>query len=224
MIIRYLALIVLLALAVAVPAEAGDPNRKPHAPVAPDDKLRQLHLAADLAAWGRRNRDPLALIVAARMIAGTPLREVAGVKVEGDPNPEVLTALDIYMPDVLLGDAGRLAANDPLLTELIVDTREAVPRGVVARPVRSRNLVPAFSQDVFEYVFEALEPATIYVQGLGATNLDLAIEDESGNPICDANRYSDREICQWTPARQGPFRVIVKNLGPIPNAYYLMSN
>jgi len=66
--------------------------------------------------------------------------------------------------------------------------------------------------------------AEIAILGDGDADLDLLVTDENGNTICLDRSYSDRLYCSFTPAWNGNFLVVVKNMGRIRNSYYILTN
>jgi hypothetical protein len=79
--------------------------------------------------------------------------------------------------------------------------------------------VAACSFDTFVVTFRGGETAVVAVSGDGDTDLDLFVYDEIGHPIAaDEGPTDDCRVC-FCPRWTGPFRIVVRNLGPVSNVY-----
>lgn len=79
--------------------------------------------------------------------------------------------------------------------------------------------VSANSTDVYEEIFVADVKVVVYLKGDGDTDLDLYIYDEADNLIDSDTDTSDECYCEWTPKWRGKFKIKVKNIGSVYNAY-----
>lgn len=60
---------------------------------------------------------------------------------------------------------------------------------------------------------------SIVVDGNGLTDLDLYVFDENDNLVGKDIDATDACLVRITPRWSGPFRVAIKNLGPLANSY-----
>jgi len=84
-----------------------------------------------------------------------------------------------------------------------------------------REIVEAYSTDVYWLEFYGGELASIAVYGDGDTDLDLYVYDQWGNLICTDADYTDVMFCNFVPYRTGEYRVEIQNLGRIWNEYLM---
>ncbi|HMQ58074.1 MAG TPA: hypothetical protein PKE65_05960 [Rhizobiaceae bacterium] len=195
----------------------------------PKGPVAELAMAYDLYAYGVENKDALAVIAAAKIVATTPTNDIEREKEtkvedgadtteegEGAENPPALAEM--------LKSATELAAGNDTLTELVKDVEAAQPRGRVRGPGKMRSGLLAGRTDIFRENFRGGELAEVAIIGDGDTDLDLVIADENGNAICVDTSFADKLYCSWTPAWTGPFIIAVKNQGRIRNTYYILTN
>ena len=60
--------------------------------------------------------------------------------------------------------------------------------------------------------------------GDGDTDLDCYVYDANGNLIDSDTDATDYCVLRWRPAWLGTFRLEIRNLGPVYNAYVLRTN
>ena len=94
----------------------------------------------------------------------------------------------------------------------------------VGGPGHSSDRVEANSTDVFNITFKGGELARVFVEGDGDTDLDLYVYDSEGNLIDSDVHTSDVCLVRWTPSRTQTFRIEVRNLGSVWNAYEITTN
>jgi hypothetical protein len=97
-----------------------------------------------------------------------------------------------------------------------------VSTGAAAETIR--DLVLAHRTDVHSAWFVARETVRIALRGDGDTDLDLYVRSPSGTWMCREVGTSDREFCTFTAPETGVYRIEVRNLGGIANAYQLRHN
>lgn len=224
-----LAFALLLAVAAPAAAEEGTNAAAEKGPVT--DAAAQaeaLDVADRLAAIGIAREDGAMILQAARLKASIPTRDVersvtAGAAGEGAAEREG-EGTDLSI-DALLARAEALAQGDAAMLAMVADARvQAQSRGRTQGPGVSHTRVEAFATDYFTESFRGGEYAHVSIVGDGDTDLDLYIYDENGNEICAALGYTDRESCGFTPRWTGSFRIEVRNLGNIWNAYTIRTN
>src|SRR5712691_2829365 len=102
----------------------------PKAP-ATDEPIARLQMTADLLAVGRASKDPLALVVAARI-----MKTLGGAETDLKPEARAATAIaqkpgHPVSPEAILIEARDLAKGDKI-TNLLID--ETAAMGVMSRP------------------------------------------------------------------------------------------
>ncbi|MBV8132488.1 MAG: hypothetical protein JO282_08270, partial [Alphaproteobacteria bacterium] len=172
-----------------------------------DEPIARLQMASDLLAFGRDTRDPLVLIVAARIT-----KALGGTEV--DLKPEGRTATESAQKsgqpvsaDSILVEARDLAKGEKI-TNLLID--ETVTMGAAAgagQPKTHQDTVQAGATDVYSVVFSGGQLAEAGLAGDGSGDLDLLVYDENDHLVCRSTGSSDREYCRWWPRWTGSFRI-----------------
>lgn len=185
--------------------------------------------AYDLFAYGKQNKDALAVITAAKIMATTPVSESKATveeKVEdgADTKEEGEGAAAPATLDDMLNEAAKLSADNDTYKELIEDVKAAKPRGRVAGPGRLVKGLLAGRTHIIKERFAARRVAQITLIGDGDTNLDMVVLDQNGNVICKDKSYSDKLRCRFTPKWTGTFAIGIRNQGRIRNTYVLLTN
>jgi hypothetical protein len=98
--------------------------------------------------------------------------------------------------------------------------------GAVGGPrVNSQGgFVSGRSTDAYSIAFHEGEIARIVISGDGDSDLDLIVKDRFGNVVCRAEGSTDDEVCRFVPDETARYRVEVRNLGRMPNAYSFRTN
>jgi hypothetical protein len=195
----------------------------PKAPAA-EEPVARLQTASDLLAVGRDTKDPLVLIVAARIAKG-----VGGTEVDLKPDRKGAagSAQKSGQPvsaDSLLAEARDLAKGEKIMNLLIEETAAMAAAGAAGQPKTHQDTVQAGTTDVYSVVFSGGQLAEVGIAGDGSGDLDLLVYDENDHLVCRSTGSSDREYCQWWPKWTGPFRIEVQNLSTAPNLYRLATN
>jgi hypothetical protein len=183
-------------------------------------------LAAQLAAYGQRTKDPLALILAAKIAkttAASPLE--VKPKTEGPEGAKAdkkgTSALDAM---ALLDQAGALCGEDGTLKTLLARVKDEASRGAVGGPKGGSYILAGGCKNVFEVSFRGGEAAAVAVVGDGSTDLDIFVYDQNGNLIVSDTRASGACYVAWCPVWTGPFRLEICNLGSYANIYEIRTN
>jgi hypothetical protein len=208
----------------APPAQKGvNIGSGPKAP-ATDEPVEQLQMASDLLTFGRKTRDPVALIVAARV-----MKALGGA--EADRKPEGRTAADAAQKsgqpvsaDTVLAEARDLAKGDKIVSLLVEETAAAAPVTSEGQPRIHQDTVQPGGSDVYSVVFTGGQLAEAGIAGDGDSDLDLLVYDDNDHLVCRSAGTSDREYCRWWPRWSGAFRIEVQNLGTVANLYRLATN
>jgi hypothetical protein len=180
-------------------------------------------LAADVARFGDRTNDPLALITAASMLKRVKTSESTATR--ETPAAEAATKAQdsTYTLDEVLKRAHKMTEGRADLTALLTDVEEASSRGAVYGARRWTDVVSGHGRDRYRVTFKGDEVAAVYIKGDGDSDLDLYVYDENGNEICRDADSTDTMLCRWTPAWTGPFIIEIRNLG-VANHYEAMHN
>lgn len=194
----------LLLLALATPARGEDVADSLHA---------RLDLARALAAEGRAARDPLALIVAARIrrdLAMSPRGAAAA-----DP-----AGLD--GPASLLAEARRLAGRDRRVSALADDVVASGEKGRARGPLYEIGKLAALARETHgELRFAGGRRAEVYIEA--TRPVTLAVRGGDGGPLC-APPVGPVAYCWWTPAAETSVAVEIVNTTREPLAYRLVTN
>jgi hypothetical protein len=195
----------------------------PKAPAA-DESIARLQMSSDLLAFGHATKDPLVLIVAARII-----KALGGIEVDLTPEGRAATGNpqksgQPVSADSILAEARDLAKGEKI-THLLIDETAAMGTAAgTGQPKTHQDTVQAGATDVYSVVFNGGQLAEAGVAGDGSDDLDLLVYDENDHLVCRSTGSSDREYCRWWPRWTGPFRIEIQNLGTAANLYRVATN
>ena len=195
----------------------------PKAPAA-DEPIALLQMASDLFAVGHNIRDPLVLIVAARIT-----KVLGGIEIDLKPTRKgaaqsTQKSGQRLSPDVMLVEARDLAKGEKITNLLIEETAAMGTAAGEGHPKTHQETVQPAATDVYNVVFGGGQLAEAGIAGDGSGDLDLLVYDENDHLVCRSTGSSDREYCQWWPRWTGPFRIEIQNLGTAANLYRLAMN
>ena len=230
-----------LALAVSVPGQAAEKgadskkgtnvDKDKKAGSAQTQAVELAALADQLATYGDRKNDAMALIMAAKLQAevgvqaGKHEREAGKGSDKGDKKAGAAPQPRDNSVAGLTARAKQYAGDRKDLIALAEDVAKSGARGVVGGPRGGTYSVDAASVDHFRNVtFQGGQPAAVAISGDGDTDLDLYVYDENNILICRSDSAGDDEICRWTPRWTGVFRFEVRNLGRVYNRYRILTN
>lgn len=176
---------------------AGKPGRED--PEAAAHPVVTAVLAARVAAYGQSQNDPLALLVAARLLNSASSSEHAG-----------------RASAAWLDSAFRLAGTRSDLLGWITDARVARHRGEATGAEAQTLRVSGREAQSILLSFNAGSDAAVALTDGGAPgsaplDLDLYVFDERGAAVCASQSPGMPEQCRWTPRRSGKFRIVVEN-------------
>ena len=195
----------------------------PKAPGA-DEPIALLQMASTLFSVGHNSRDPLALVVAARIT-----KVLGGIEVDIKPDRKGAAQStqkpgQSVSPDSMLVEARDLAKGEKI-THLLIDETAAMGTAAgTGQPKTHQDTVQAGATDVYSVVFNGGQLAEAGVAGDGSDDLDLLVYDENDHLVCRSTGSSDREYCRWWPRWTGPFRIEIQNLGTAANLYRVATN
>ena len=157
--------------------------------------FKSLVLSRQLIAYGSKNRDALALIVAAGIRSKLALNAIDR-KTDADEGIEAATSTDTaFDTKSILVIATKYAATNDTLLELIEDVRTANSRGKTDGPAYNIKTVKARGKNNYRNInFEGGKYAEIYVEGSGRANLDLYIYDQKNRLVCSDTDPSDIKL------------------------------
>jgi hypothetical protein len=188
------------------------------------DPVSMAATAEQLARYGEEKKDPLALILAARIkqeVGENPIERKTETKGgQGDADKPAKRDTSVQ---ALIDKAKGLAQGRKDIVALADEVAKTGTRGRDRGPGRTTKVVRSTGSHVFHETFRGGESAVVSVSGDGDSDLDLYVYDENGNLICRADSRSDDETCRWNPRWTGPFRIEVRNLG-VANRYHLWTN
>lgn len=223
------ALTVLGAATLAFAAEPQRPNVS-ETKVGPREgsAVETLRLADDLAIYGIRNADAVAIAQAAKIKKSVPESALGATKTtQGEAaatTADAKTSGYDLGADALIARAESMAGNNALVKRLIAEAKAEKSRGARGGVKSASERVMAGRTDVYQVEFVGGELAQVGVRGDGDTDLDLYVYDEYNNLICRDADYTDRLYCQWTPRWSGVFKIEVRNLGRVYNVYTILTN
>lgn len=165
-------------------------------------------LALDLLRYGDRNKDPLALIQAARM------HQVLGTRIkEGSTLSQAM----------LLARARAYAQGRQDLAMLIDDVAAAGSRGAQAGPILEHFLAPVNELQKLVVRFTGGVRATFVLNADEPHKLEVEVLDAQGRPVCFRSGETTRE-CTWTPSTTSDYQIRIRNVGPTIREYSIFHN
>jgi hypothetical protein len=205
---------------------AAAKQEKPETPVS--EGIAAIQTAYSLARYGYANYSAAALIEAAEILSQTQTQPLgAEGEVRGEAGGPAETARPEFTPANLLADARDMAAGDAALlafADKVASAPSGQTRGAVGGPREGVNVVNGLSTMTFKLPFQAGRPATVFISGDGASDLDLYVYDENGVLIGYDENYSDDGIVRWTPRWTGSFIIDVVNKGRNWNQFVIATD
>jgi hypothetical protein len=203
--------------------KGANTTEKPEAaePSATAQTIGALTLARQLAALGIADQDPLALIVAARILRANPTTPADATKVEGERStePDQLGSVDYLLAQAKEFSGGRTE----VLTLIDQFGQSETSRGAIGGAKSASERVRGKSTDVFKVSFKGSRAAEVAVIG-GSGDIDCYVYDENGNLIDSDTDYSSTCALSWTPKWTGQFKLYIRNLGARAVSYELVTN
>jgi hypothetical protein len=192
-------------LTLCATAASQDPNidRSPAPDTAATAAISQLRLSDELAYFGERNADPIALVEAAK------IRKMLPPPLNGsneEPSDHAWTAL--------LARAAQLAGPNPMVSSFIDDVRHLRVRDIPVIPLNIKVVhkqIKGNAADRAEVRFLAGELAVVYVHPVNGAGLDFFVYDDLNNLICSGGGGAQGSECRWRPRRDGSYLIDVRN-------------
>jgi len=200
-------------------ASVAEPVEQAVLPGSPEAKAG---LALQLAAHARRDRDPQAMLVAARMMltSGTRPAALRDGTLQAEPGADPVAAGWAREAIVLAGD-------DPALREQAEDIIAMRPRGVLrstlgAGPLRYVRRVSANETVQIGIRTERQSAARVAAIGDGDARIGLHVT-AAGGMICESAARTTHSLCAWQ-AQADRHQLVLVNAGPLDSDVMLLSN
>lgn len=184
-------------------------------------------LGLRLADYARRVGDARTMLIAARIVAASGLRD-ADIK---DGQVVVRDSLPGRSPIAMaLADEARLMApGDQAIADEAGTVSQATPKGIVggswgSGPLQFRQLLSAGQRIDWTVRARGAEPAFVSAIGDGDADLHLSVADVRGHAICNARNNAYYPLCRWAPLRPAEYRVKLGNAGRVPTRVVVLSN
>ena len=190
-----------------------------------DNPVAMATLSLQLAKYGDKTKDPLAMIVAANLQkqSGAQSKEFKKTE-EGKATGDAKPAIDDSVAGLL--DRAKQYANGSndiiALADDVANTAamgRTGPSGTADDTYRGMTSVRGNSSDIIPVTFRGREIAAVSIVGDGDTDLDLYVYDKTGNQVCASVSFGDEEKCTWKPRWTEEYAINVKNRGSISNRY-----
>lgn len=200
------------------------------APVAAGDgggtaPLGRLALSARLAEWGRADKNPLALIVAAEIRRRSAVKTVERTPEQSGEATTATVPVVEATAENLLAEAEALAPKDPTIRALADDVRGSATKGLVAGVGVSRSTLKGAGTDWYRKLrFEGSRYAEAYVELSGRGTVHVSVYDEAGNLVCRDPNPSSVAYCGWMPSKTATFDVKVENQSTVAVPYRMFTN
>jgi hypothetical protein len=184
-------------------------------------------LGLRLAEHARRTGDAREMLVAARIVAASGLRDAA--------LKEGALVADAGLPDrspiaIALADEARLMApGDPAIATEAEAIARARPKGVIggswgSGPLQFRQLLPAGERIGWTVATRGTETVLVSAIGDGDADLHLSVADDRGRTVCDERARAYYPLCRWSPPKPARYRVALGNAGRVPTRVIVLSN
>jgi hypothetical protein len=185
--------------------------------------------ARRVAEYGYANKNPLCLLAAAQIMAGTTTNKLeAKLDKGGAPEtgpgkkPEIVLDADKLVKDAQAMSNPEMASD---ITSLAGKIKTMRSRGAFGGPKMTQGQsVDANSTDTYTIEFKGGEQAELVVVGDLAGDLDLLVYDAAGKLVASDTAGTDKCTISWTPTQNNTYTVHVKNKLAELNRYTLITN
>jgi hypothetical protein len=188
-----------------------------------DAAVDDLRLALELARHGDRVRDPLALLMAARIQKRAGARyaaaQPAGATTRTAQSPTRATD-----PQALLDRAQAHAGGRADLLALIAEERAASTKGADRGPLVDYALVPVGAALRVVVTFVKGVRAVFGISGDSEADLDVEVLDATGRRICNTGDSEGPKQCDWVPEATGDYQIRVRNRAQLASEFTFFHN
>jgi len=183
------------------------------------DAFAQAIAARQVADFARREKDPYAMLTAARMLAQVPVMENAGAESTGDA---------AFSPAALFAEAKAMARDDQQLL-LQIRLAQSSGRGVMASAFGKglvRRVLDVNPRNAYRFNLTAKggEPLRIGAIGDMGTSMYIRLTDMSGKQLCLDDNADYAPVCAVTPRASGNYRVDIGNKSAARSRTVVLSN
>jgi hypothetical protein len=185
------------------------------------DPFQQAIAAQAVAAFARRQKDPQAMLVAARMLQDVPVHDGAA----SQPTATAAT----FSPAGLFGEAKVLAQGDPALLTQIRIAQGAGNRGVFASAFGKglvRLVREVAARGTYRFDIDAVGGQVLRIGAIGdvGTAMLLRLVDAAGRLVCIDDSGDYAPVCATMPHAAGRYHVEVANRSAKPSNTVILSN
>jgi hypothetical protein len=186
---------------------------------APLDPFTQAIAARHVAEFARREKDPQAMLTAARMLQQIPVTD-SSESTAGDA---------AFSSAALYAEAKALAKGDPGLTMQIQVAQSTGSRGVMTSIFGKglvRRVLDVDGRNAYRFNLTAKggEPLRIGAIGDIGTSMYIRLSDASGRQICLDDNADYAPVCAVTPRASGNYRVDIGNKSAAKSRTVVLSN
>ena len=202
-------------------AAAADPAAEAKRGMPEAAAFDQAITANKVAEFGRREHDPHALLIAARMLQEVPF-------VDQGPSADAAEAA-AFSPEGLFAEAKAMASGDPqLLTEINL-AQSSGSRGVVSSAFGRglvRNVEAVAARSTYAFVLKASGGDLLRIGAIGDVGAKMVIRllDQSGKVVCVDDNADYAPVCAASPRVTSLFRVEIQNHSASPTRAVILSN
>ncbi len=185
----------------------------------PLDPFAQAIAARQVAEFARREKDPQAMLTAARMLQQIPVTDSSDS-----------TAADAaFSSAALYAEAKALAKGDAGLTMQIQVAQSTGSRGVTTSAFGKglvRRVLDVDGRNAYRFNLTAKggEPLRIGAIGDIGTNIYIRLSDAAGRQICLDDNAGYAPVCAVTPRASGNYRVDIGNKSAAKSRTVVLSN
>ncbi|HZK98742.1 MAG TPA: hypothetical protein VFC47_02490 [Caulobacteraceae bacterium] len=199
----------------------------PIAQSAPEfDAFDQAMAAKRVADFGRRQHDPEALLVAARMLQEVPFRDKAAGPAGATTSPGESAT---FTAEGLFSEARALAGGDPQLLTRIRLAESAGARGVLSSAFGLglvRIVQDVGARAIYGFAVQARGGTPLKIGAIGdvKTKMVMRLRDQNGKVVCLDDNGDYAPVCTFNPRASGPFKVEIVNRSDTPTRAVILSN
>ena len=202
--------------------QAWSQDAAPPAPAPAPDPFEQAMAAAKVADFGRRQKDPQALIVAARMLQEIPIADRPCSAAPDGPPPA-------FSPAALFGEAKVLANGDKLLLMQINVAESSGGKGVLSSAFGTglvRIVQDMAARQVYAFAIKAKAGEVLRIGAIGdiKTQMLMRLRDRSGKVVCVDDNADYAPVCSVKPGAAADYKVEIVNHSNAPSRTVILSN
>jgi hypothetical protein len=215
-----------LTLVACLMGGAVSASEVPDAKPAPaPDAFAQAMAARGVAEFARRQKDPEAFILAARMLQELPFHDAAGVPQDSTPDG----AAAAFTPRGLYAEAKVLAKGNQALLMQISVAESTGSRGVTSSGFGAgllRTVQPIGPRGAYAFSLKAKAGELLRVGAIGDLNTRMVLKmvDAKGKTVCNADSGDYAPVCSFKPQGAADFKVQLVNRSDNPTRAVILSN